>query len=153
MTTLACGGAGVVGSHLCERLLALGETVVCLDDLSTGRMVDIASVTRHPGFTFVQHVVVEPLPPLPRIERISRLASPASPSAYRIQPVGILRANGEGTLRLLELAARDDGARRGSCSPRRQTRTVTPCSSHGTKGTNRPVRARCTTRARASARP
>jgi nucleoside-diphosphate-sugar epimerase len=99
-----------VGSHLCDLLIADGDTVICLDNLITGRCENIEGLTAHPNFTFVLHDIIEDLPPLPRVDRIFHLASPASPRAYQLYPIETMRANSEGTRRLLELAARD-GAR------------------------------------------
>jgi nucleoside-diphosphate-sugar epimerase len=91
-------------------LITNGDDVVCLDNLLTGRWVNIKGLTAHPNFTFVQHDIIEDLPPLPRVDRIFHLASPASPRAYQLYPIETMRANSEGTRRLLELADRD-GAR------------------------------------------
>jgi nucleoside-diphosphate-sugar epimerase len=91
-------------------LIADGDTVICLDNLITGRCENIEGLTAHPNFTFVLHDIIEDLPPLPRVDRIFHLASPASPRAYQLYPIETMRANSEGTRRLLELAARD-GAR------------------------------------------
>jgi nucleoside-diphosphate-sugar epimerase len=110
MTVVVAGGAGFVGSYLCERLLDAGATVVCLDNLSTGRYRNIAALLARPGFTFIEHDVVEPLPRLPVVEQVFHLASPASPRAYQCWPIETMRVNSEGTRSLLELAARD-GAR------------------------------------------
>ena len=110
MTSLVAGGAGFIGSHLCESLLAEGEAVVCVDNLVTGRRANVAPLLAHPAFTFVEHDIVDPLPPLPRVDRVYHLASPASPPDYQRHPLATLRTNSEGTRRLLELAARD-GAR------------------------------------------
>jgi dTDP-glucose 4,6-dehydratase len=110
MIDLVAGGAGFVGSHLCRRLLDQGRTVVCIDNLTTGRRANIAALACHAGFTFVEADVVQDLPELPRVERVFHLASPASPPAYQRSPVETLRVNSEGTRRLLELAARN-GAR------------------------------------------
>ena len=104
------GGAGFVGSHLCERLLAVGGQVVCIDNLATGRSANVAHLLANPRFRFVRHDVVEPLPPLPHVDRVYHLASPASPPAYQRLPIPTLRVNSEGTQRLLQLAAHD-GAR------------------------------------------
>jgi nucleoside-diphosphate-sugar epimerase len=110
LISLVAGGAGFVGSHLCDLLIADGDTVICLDNLITGRCENIEGLTAHPNFTFVLHDIIEDLPPLPRVDRIFHLASPASPRAYQLYPIETMRANSEGTRRLLELAARD-GAR------------------------------------------
>jgi nucleoside-diphosphate-sugar epimerase len=106
MTTIVAGGAGFVGSHLCDRLVAQGEEVICIDNLATGRVANIAPLLGRSAFQFLRHDIVEPLPALPPIDRIYHLASPASPAAYRRCPVETLRANSEGTRRLLEIAAR-----------------------------------------------
>jgi len=85
-------------------LLALGNEVICVDDLSTGRSANIVHLRFDPRFRFVEHDIVEPFPPLPWADRIYHLASPASPPAYQRVPVQTLRVNSEGTRRLLELA-------------------------------------------------
>ena len=105
MRALVTGGAGFIGSHLCERLLADDLEVICVDNLITGRRQNVAGLLEDPGFTYLHHDVVEPLPPLPRLDQIYHLASPASPPAYQHYPVETLRVNSEGTRHLLELAA------------------------------------------------
>jgi dTDP-glucose 4,6-dehydratase len=110
MRILVTGGAGFIGSHLCERLLAEDDRVICVDNLSTGREQNVAGLLERPEFTFLHHDVVEPLPPLPRLDQIYHLASPASPPVYQRYPIETLRVNSEGTRHLLELAAAD-GAR------------------------------------------
>lgn len=110
MIILVCGGAGFIGSHLCERLLHGGHDVVCIDNLITGRRSNITSLQNWPQFTFIEHDIIEELPALPRVERVFHLASPASPIGYRRYPLETLRVNSEGTRRLLEIADRD-GAR------------------------------------------
>ncbi len=107
MTSLVAGGAGFVGSHLCDRLIASGDNVICLDNLITGRCENIEALATHPRFTFIFHDIIEELPHLPHVDRIFHLASPASPRAYQLYPIETMRANSEGTRRLLELAARD----------------------------------------------
>jgi nucleoside-diphosphate-sugar epimerase len=104
MRGLVTGGAGFVGSHLCERLLTDGHEVLCVDSLITGRLQNVTGLLEHPGFTYLHHDVVEPLPPLPCLDQIYHLASPASPPAYQRYPIETLRVNSEGTRRLLELA-------------------------------------------------
>jgi nucleoside-diphosphate-sugar epimerase len=108
---LVAGGAGFIGSHLCERLLRQGFEVVCVDNLVTGRMANLHDFERWPGFSFRGFDVVDGLPVgLPRLDRIYHLASPASPPGYQRFPLATMRANSEGTRRLLERAA-CDGAR------------------------------------------
>jgi dTDP-glucose 4,6-dehydratase len=77
-----------------------------VDNFLTGRAENIAPLLGCPGFTFLEHDVVDALPALPPLDRIYHLASPASPAAYRRYPIETLRVNGEGTRRLLELANR-----------------------------------------------
>src|SRR5215217_9430178 len=110
MTSVVAGGAGFVGSHLGERLLAEGQEVVCVDNLVTGRAANVAHLLGNPAFRFIQHDILEPLPAMPPVDRIYHLASPASPPAYQRFPIETLRANSEGTRQLLELARRH-GAR------------------------------------------
>jgi dTDP-glucose 4,6-dehydratase/UDP-glucuronate decarboxylase len=104
MRILVAGGAGMIGSHLCEHLLALGHEVHCLDNLVTGRLANLQTLLPNPAFRFIQHDVTLELPPLPCFDRIYHLASPASPVGYTRFPIETLRANSEGTLRLLGLA-------------------------------------------------
>jgi dTDP-glucose 4,6-dehydratase len=110
MRALVSGGAGFIGSNLCERLLNDGHAVTCVDNLVTGRLANIAHLLGNERFAFVNHDVTEVLPPMPRFDRIYHLASPASPVAYSRYPIATLSVNGRGTHRLLERAARD-GAR------------------------------------------
>lgn len=110
MRILVTGGAGFIGSHLCERLLNQGHHVICVDNLSTGRRANIETLIALPAFTFKNHDIVEELPSLPQVDRIYHLASPASPPGYQRFPIETLRVNGEGTRLLLE-AADKSGAR------------------------------------------
>jgi len=110
MADVVAGGAGFIGSHLCERLLNMDRAVICLDNLVTGRASNIESLVGDPRFSFVHHDVTEEPPSLPQVMRIFHLASPASPVAYQRHPIQTLMANSLGTLRLLELAAKT-GAR------------------------------------------
>jgi len=110
MADVVAGGAGFIGSHLCERLLNMDRAIICLDNLVTGRASNIESLVGDPRFSFVHHDVTEEPPSLPQVMRIFHLASPASPVAYQRHPIQTLMANSLGTLRLLELAAKT-GAR------------------------------------------
>lgn len=106
--TVVTGGAGFLGSHLCERLLASGREVLCIDSLHTGTPQNIAHLLDHPRFGFVRHDVCQPL----EIEatEIYNLACPASPAHYQSDPIQTWKANVLGALNLLDLAQRK-GAR------------------------------------------
>lgn len=99
------GGAGFIGSHLCDSLIADGHEVVAVDNLVTGRRVNIAHLGDHPRFTFIEHDVTEPLDL--SVERIYHLASPASPEGYMQHPIETHLVNSLGTLNLLRLAQRN----------------------------------------------
>jgi dTDP-glucose 4,6-dehydratase len=107
---LVTGGAGFLGSHLCEQLIARGFQVTCLDNLCTGRQANIAHLTAHTHFTHVEHDVTEPLPFRSGFAAVFHLASPASPYDYMRLPVQTLLAGSAGTRHALELA-RSSGAR------------------------------------------
>lgn len=103
MRILVAGGAGFIGSHLCERLLNDGHQVWCIDNLLTGRLSNIATLEAEPGFRFRQWDIVAGVPPeLPAMDRVYHLASPASPPGYKVHPVATMRVNSEGTRLLLE---------------------------------------------------
>lgn len=103
---LVAGGAGFLGSHLCESLLAKDHDVVCIDDLSTGRIENIEHLLDLPGFTFKRHDVRSPVNL--KVDAIFNFASPASPPAYQADPIGTLFTNVVGSRNLLELARRRD---------------------------------------------
>jgi len=116
--TLVTGGAGFLGSHLCDRLVGEGHEVVCLDNLITGRIENIGHLLDHPRFRFVQHDVTHPidLPALlgksagqpsfsPRqVSYILHFASPASPKDYARHPIHTLKVGALGTYHALGLA-------------------------------------------------
>jgi nucleoside-diphosphate-sugar epimerase len=104
LDVLVTGGAGFIGSHLCERLLQEGHTVLCVDNLITGSERNIAPLLAHPGFTFTRHDVVEPFDF--SVDAVFHMASPASPVGYWKHPFETIRVNSEGTMRLLETARR-----------------------------------------------
>jgi UDP-glucuronate decarboxylase len=101
---LVLGGAGFVGSHLCDRLLDIGHEVYCLDNLQTGRLENIDHLCEHERFTFIQHDVIEPFH-VP-VDRIYNLACPASPPQYQADPVKTTLTSVLGTLNALQLGAR-----------------------------------------------
>ena len=107
---LVAGGAGFVGGHLCARLIADGHSVICLDNLLTGRMVNIRHLLGHPQFHFVLHDVISPIPELGRIDQIYNLACAASPKKYQADPVHTFKTNVLGAINLLELAGMQDAS-------------------------------------------
>lgn len=107
------GGAGFVGSHLCDALLATGSSVVCVDNFATGDPVNVEHLSGRPDFTVVEHDVTRPLDSIGTVEGcdvVFHLASPASPLAYYRLPIETLRAGSLGTEHGLDLARRN-GAR------------------------------------------
>ncbi|MCL9662776.1 SDR family oxidoreductase [Paenibacillus hunanensis] len=99
---LVTGGAGFLGSHLIDRLLARGDTVVCIDNLQTGSLQNIEHVRDQ--ITFVEHDIIMPLPELGKFDEIFNLACPASPIHYQADPVHTFKTSVLGMLNLLELA-------------------------------------------------
>jgi dTDP-glucose 4,6-dehydratase len=104
------GGAGFLGSHLCDHLVGRGDEVVCVDDFSTGRRSNVAHLDGHPLFTLVEADVSASLPVEGAVSGVFNLASPASPPDYLARPLETLAAGSEGTRRGLQLAQRH-GAR------------------------------------------
>ncbi len=109
---VVAGGAGFLGSHLCDRLVERGDTVVCLDDLSTGSRENVAHLLDRQRFHLIVTNVSEKveLGDDDKVDAVCNLASPASPPAYLARPFDTLAVGSEGTRRLLELA-RAHGAR------------------------------------------
>ena len=107
---LVTGGAGFVGSHLCERLLVEGSEVVCLDSLDTGSLGNVENLNVFPGFTFIDHDICEPLNFEFDLDEIYNLASPASPPHYQKYPIKTTKTNVLGSLNVLDLA-RKKGAK------------------------------------------
>jgi nucleoside-diphosphate-sugar epimerase/spore maturation protein CgeB len=107
---LVAGGAGFLGSHLCEALVAEGRRVICLDNFLTGVPATLAPLDGHAAFSVVEADICQPLSVEGPIDRIYNLACPASPRRYQADPVHTLMTSVVGTKNLLELA-RSHGAR------------------------------------------
>ncbi|GAA0312238.1 UDP-glucuronic acid decarboxylase family protein [Rhodovulum strictum] len=107
---LVTGGAGFLGSHLCDRLMGEGARVICLDNLMTGSISNISHLIGRPGFRFVQHDVITPFDPGERIDEIFNLACPASPPKYALDPIHTFQTCVLGAMNMLDLARRQ-GAR------------------------------------------
>jgi nucleoside-diphosphate-sugar epimerase len=107
---LVAGGAGFLGSHLCDRLIGRGDLVVCVDNFLTGRAENIAHLVDHRNFEFVKADVCDRLDLDGRFDVVMNLASPASPDDFKRMPLEILEVGSTGTRNLLDVAKRD-GAR------------------------------------------
>lgn len=103
-TILVTGGAGFLGSHLCERLLYEGNEVVCVDNLFTGSKQNIECLLGHPRFEFIRHDVTFPL--YVEVDEIYNLACPASPVHYQHDPVQTTKTSVHGAINMLGLAKR-----------------------------------------------
>jgi len=104
MKALITGGAGFVGSHLCDFLLAQGLGVICVDNCITGRIANIQHLTDNKNFEFIEHDIIEPLQMDGNINYVLHFASPASPIDYQKFPIVTLKAGSLGTLNALGLA-------------------------------------------------
>jgi dTDP-glucose 4,6-dehydratase len=102
------GGAGFLGSHLCEALVAGGTAVVCIDNLLTGDAGNVAAIQEDPQFELVNRDVSAPLHVAGRVDLVLHLACPASPPDYLKWPIETMKVGALGTLRALELAAEKD---------------------------------------------
>lgn len=101
---LVTGGAGFLGSHLCERLLSEGHDVLCLDNFYTGTRKNISHLMHHPNFELIRHDVVQPI--FLEVDEIYNLACPASPIHYQQNPVKTVKTNVMGAIHMLGLAKR-----------------------------------------------
>jgi UDP-glucuronate decarboxylase len=104
MRILVTGGAGFIGSHLCERLLQDGHDVLCLDNFFTGRRVNIVHLLESHHFELIRHDVIEPI--LLEVDQIYNLACPASPIHYQYNPVKTVKTSVMGMINMLGLAKR-----------------------------------------------
>jgi UDP-glucuronate decarboxylase len=110
LSILVTGGAGFIGSNLCDRLMQQGHRVVCLDNLITGDIANIRPLMNHPRFGFIEHDVSNPLSIKGPLHRIYNLACPASPPHYQRDPIATMKTCVLGAYHVLELA-REKGAR------------------------------------------
>lgn len=101
---IVTGGAGFIGSHLCERLIAGGHEVICVDNFYTGRKANIAHLLDHPRFDVVRHDITEPL--VLQADQVYNLACPASPGHYQADPIHTMKTSVLGAINLLGLARR-----------------------------------------------
>jgi len=104
MVILVTGGAGFLGSHLCERLLNQGHEVLCLDNFFTGRRKNVAHLAENPNFELIRHDVVDPFKF--EVDRIYNLACPASPVHYQYNPIKTVKTSVMGAINCLGLAKR-----------------------------------------------
>ncbi|MFN2613493.1 MAG: UDP-glucuronic acid decarboxylase family protein [Actinomycetota bacterium] len=104
MHIVVTGGAGFVGSHLCERLLRDGHTVLCVDNLITGKRAHVWSLSEHPSFRFLEHNISLPLFLPEPVDAVLHFASPASPVDYLEFPIQTLKVGALGTWHTLGLA-------------------------------------------------
>ena len=104
MRILVTGGAGFLGSHLCDRLLEDGHEVVCIDNLFTGQKANIAHLLPNPKFEFVRHDVIDPFKF--EVDQIYNLACPASPPHYQYNPIKTTKTSVMGAINCLGLAKR-----------------------------------------------
>jgi len=104
MSTLVTGGAGFLGSHLCERLVKQGEEVICLDNFFTGRRRNVAHLLDYKNFELMRHDVVDPFKV--EVDRIYNLACPASPIHYQYNPIKTVKTSVMGAINCLGLAKR-----------------------------------------------
>jgi len=104
LRVLVTGGAGFLGSHLCERLRDAGHDVLCVDNFYTGTRANVASLLAHPRFELLRHDITFPL--YVEVDRIFNLACPASPRHYQADPVQTTKTSVHGAINLLGLAKR-----------------------------------------------
>jgi len=104
MRVLVTGGAGFIGSHLCELLVKANHEVICLDNYFTGSKKNVYALLNRPGFEVIRHDIITPIDL--EVDQIYNLACPASPVFYQLNPVRTIQANVLGVTNMLELAKR-----------------------------------------------
>lgn len=102
-TILVTGGAGFIGSHLCNKLLSKNNKVICVDNLFTGSKENIFDLLKNPDFNFIEHDIIDPLY-IDEINEIYNLACPASPLHYQENPIKTIKTCTIGTINILGLA-------------------------------------------------
>jgi len=103
-TILITGGAGFIGSNLCEKLLNENHKIICVDNLITGNIKNIQHLMNHNNFKLINHDIIHPLEINDEIDEIYNFACPASPPKYQKDPINTLKVNFLGVLHLLDLA-------------------------------------------------
>ena len=103
-TVLVTGGAGFLGSHLCDRLIERGDEVICVDNFFTGSKENVRHLLGHPRFELIRHDIVHPL--FVEADRIFNLACPASPEAYQYNPIKTIKTSTVGMVNIMGLAKR-----------------------------------------------
>lgn len=108
-SALVTGGAGFIGSALCEKLLGLSYKVICVDNFLTSTQANISHLKDNPDFSFIKHDVILPIPTQLRVDEVYHLASPASPNhhsniSYHALPMKTMLVNTQGTMRVAEFA-------------------------------------------------
>jgi nucleoside-diphosphate-sugar epimerase len=135
MRVVVTGGAGFLGSHLCEWLIAGGDRVVAVDNFSSGRKGNLLRVLDSPNFELIDHDICSPIPVPGQIDLVLNFASPASPPRYAARSIETLRTGSLGTDNAIQLGLKF---------------TVTHSSTHRKKATGatltRTARDQCTTR-------
>lgn len=108
MNIIVTGGAGFIGSHLCEFLVNKGENVICIDNLGSGRAENIGHLKERSNFRFVKHDVTKPYEETEKIDQIYHLASRSSPMDYQQFPVETALANSVGLNNMIKIALKND---------------------------------------------
>jgi nucleoside-diphosphate-sugar epimerase len=104
MSALVAGGAGFIGSWLCDALIESGHKVICIDNIGSGTKKNVAHLSKNPNFKLIKHDIIKPLELDEKIDYVFQLASRASPVDFEEHSIDILLTNAVGTCNLLELA-------------------------------------------------
>ncbi len=104
---LIAGGAGFLGSHICDKVLNDGDNVFCVDNFSTGTKKNISHLEANPNFQIIEHDITEEIDIKNKLDQIYNLASPASPVNYQLDPIQTTKTNVLGSINLLELAKKN----------------------------------------------